>query len=158
MSDNEIRELLEDNNYIIKQHIALCNERDKALPLRVYQRNLKALNEFNTTKEQVSNLTLLTGIETQKLNTQETSHDIFVGGASLLLESGLLVENQVRHYKNYGFIAKCNEFIGDYGTERFKNVLARVKQYKDNGVKINNIYGYISKALDTEAKEVNTNA
>lgn len=153
MEHTELRELLEDNNYIIKQHIALCNERDKALPLRIYQRNLKALNEFNETKEQVSNQLLLT--EIQKENTQEeTKHESQTGASVLLLKSGLLVETQVRHYKVYGFLAKCNEFINNYGEERFNKVLARVKQYKENnkekGIKINNIYGYISKALDTE--------
>ena len=143
MNNTELRALLENNVYVIKQHISLLdNDTEKALPLRVYSENLRAINDIEIASKKELNL-----------NTNEQNEIALSNASVLLVEFGLLVENQVKHYKNRPLIEKCNEFINNKGLECFNNVLARIKAYKDKGVKIGNMQGYINRALDNELKQ-----
>lgn len=152
MNNTELRALLENNVYVIKQHISLLtNDTEKALPIRVYTENLKAINDIELAQAQsIKDNKLLNDINT---NEQDTNAPALSNASVLLIEYGLLVDNQVRHYKNRPLIEKCNEFINSYGLDRFKNVLARIKAYKDKGIKIGNMQGYINRALDNELKQ-----
>lgn len=145
LDQQAIRELLQENAYIIKSHINLCSETEKALPLRVYERNLKALKELAPGEQSSQDLKLLLDLE-ETPEVKETAK-------ALLIEYGLLVEQQADHYKVYPFILKCDSFIEQYGLERFKKVLNQVKNAKEKGVRISNIYGYLNKALHNEVND-----
>lgn len=150
MNEKELKEILQDNAYIIKQHIALCNEVEKATPLRAYERTIKALNELEPTEEQKENLRLL--VSQENINENLIEKEPLTNASALLVEYGLLVDNQVRHKNNLRFIKECNSFINDYGQARFIKVLQQVKAHQDKGG-IKNIYGYIKNSLKNELKQ-----
>lgn len=149
METQEIREILQDNVYILKQHIALCNEVEKATPLRAYERTLRALNELEPTEEQKENLRLPNSQDIKEKLIQEQT---LTNASALLVANGLLFDNQVRHKNNLSFIKYCDAFISEHGQERFIKVLKQVKAHQDKGG-IKNIYGYIKNSLRNELKQ-----
>ena len=136
-STTELRALLEENVYIIKQYInTLPSDIEKTLPLKVYSDNLKALHS----------------LEPEEQPTEQTSQELIKDAGKLLINFDLLNENQVNHYKNRPLIDKCNNFIIVYGVDRFVDVLTRIKNYRDAGKKINNVQAFLNRALDNESK------
>ncbi len=148
MTGNELRAVLQDNAYIIKQHIGLCGEAEKGLPLRAYERTLKALRELEPTEEQIQDQRLLNpGIDNSN-EIEDKGPEV----SRLLVASGLLTEEQTRHPKNQNFLSKCDAFLGEHGKERFTKVLNQVKDRKDRG-KVRNVYAYIQTALKNELSQ-----
>lgn len=150
MKQTELRELLQDNAYIIKQHIGLCNEAEKGLPLRAYERTIRALNDLEPSEEQKQDQRLLNSGEYNS-NEQgtEKAHD---NASGLLIAWGLLNTEQASHPRNQNFLSKCDAFLEENGQDRFIKVLSQVKDRKDRG-KVKNIYAYIQSSLKNELNQ-----
>ncbi len=149
MTNQEIINVLQDNAYIIKQHIALCNEPEKATPLRAYENTIKAIHDLRPDAQQIADARLLNGYEEAEGEPQRIQDNT---AGSILVAYGLLNEKQVTHYKNYNFITRCNNFITEHGTELFTTVLARIKRKIDAGGKIYNMYAYVNDCLNKETE------
>lgn len=147
MTNQEIIAVLQDNAYILKQHINLCADAEKATPLRAYENTLKAINELQPGSQHIEDIKLLTDEEPAQQ-----------GAGALLIDYGLLNSQQVNYYKNYNFIARCDKYMQAYGQQRFIDVLLQIKDRQDKGVKINNMYAYINRSLDNDIKDRSGNA
>lgn len=151
MQANELKTLLQDSAYIIKQHIGYCDANTKALPLRTYSNIVKALNEMqdtdSTKKEDAIVLLDLNNVKNKEIE---------LTAPSLLIEHKLLSDAQVRHYKNRPLIDKCNEYALEYGIDAFNIILNRIEAYRNKGVKIGNMQAYINRAIDNAIKDASS--
>ena len=113
---------MENNNISLKPYLELqrgelsviiqgvAEEEEKRVVLDLIKEFTNAINKLAPTKEQLEDRAIL---KQDKL--------LEVDASVLLLDSGLMVENQLNHPNNKNLINKCNEFVATKAYKSLKN-------------------------------------
>lgn len=139
---------MENNNISLKPYLELqrgelsviiqgvAEEEEKRVVLDLIKEFTNAINKLAPTKEQLEDRAIL---KQDKL--------LEVDASILLLDSGLMVENQLNHPNNKAFIRKCNDYLVAKGVQEFKELLSRCKKAKPKSIQAY-IYASIKNALE----------
>ena len=114
----------------------VAEEEEKRVVLELIKSFTTTINKLVPTKEQLEDRAIL---KQDKL--------LEVDASILLLESGLMVENQLNHPNNRAFIRKCNDYLVAKGVQEFKELLSRCKKAKPKSIQAY-IYASIKNALE----------
>ena len=114
----------------------VAEEKEKNAVLELIKSFTTTINKLVPTKEQLEDRAIL---KQDKL--------LEVDASIFLLDSGLMVENQLNHPNNKNLINKCNEFVATKGVQEFKELLSRCKKAKPKSIQAY-IYKSIKNALE----------